>query len=179
MYVFLFSSRMFRRFHLWAKLNGNQAVQVSTVGRSNIDGFKKNLKIELFPRLNSFSVDEITIQQTLSSEPLQPDCLLSTVKSGLSANEPLIVKVIEHQANPKPSKTIFIQDIDDECRPIDSFTEALIESDEDVKAIIGIKGEALVKLSQPKKRLTKYSKIEDGEKYRVFSSYLQSFSDEV
>ena len=46
------------------------------------------------------------------------------------------------------SKTIFIQDIDEECRPIDSFTEFVVENDADLKQIFEGKGSAL----QPEER---------------------------
>lgn len=37
------------------------------------------------------------------------------------------------------SKTIFVQQLDDEYRPIDSFTKAFLESDNDIKDILGKK----------------------------------------
>ena len=71
---------MIRRFYYrWVKHNGNQAVQVSTVGIKNIDGLKENLKIKLAPDLNAVSSSRITFQQTLTSNPLRASHLISEI----------------------------------------------------------------------------------------------------
>ena len=77
------------------------------------------------------------------------------------------------------SKTIFIQDIDEDCRPIDSFTKVIVENDADLKQIYEGKGSALFQLSNPKDRVTKMKQLIDGEKYNVFSRYEKSFAGEV
>jgi hypothetical protein len=78
------------------------------------------------------------------------------------------------------SKTIYIQEIDEDCRPIkNSFTRVLIESNDDLKQTFGGKGEALYKLSKPMDRITKMKQLEEGEKYNVFSRYERSFAEEV
>ena len=77
------------------------------------------------------------------------------------------------------SKTIFIQDIDEECRPIDSFTKVVVENEADLKQIYGGKGEALYLLSNPKDRVTKFKQLIEGETYNVYSRYEKSFADEV
>lgn len=159
---------------LWIKFNGNQSIQVPTEGCVNIADFTKKVKQELSPRLNSFSIDEITIHQSKEHAAFEPDELLKNISSfGLSAKTPLFVKPTV------PTKTIFIQEVDEEYRPIESFTKATVESDADVDRIIGKKGEALYKISNPNERITKFKQIEDGEKYNVYSRYLKSFSDEV
>jgi len=76
-------------------------------------------------------------------------------------------------------KTIYIRDIDEECRPLDSYTEVLVGSDADMKEIYESKGSALYLLTEPKKLLTKFKQLKDGEKYDVFSRYEQSFSQEL
>ncbi len=73
------------------------------------------------------------------------------------------------------SKIILIQEIDEECRPIDSFTG----NNDDLKQIYGTKGEALYLLSDPRKRITKFKQPIDGENYNVYSRYEKSFADEV
>ena len=94
---------------------------------------------------------------------------------------PLYVKVLQQAplSSHILSKSIFIQDIDEECRPIDSFTEVVVENDADLKQIYGGKGEALYQLANPKKRITKFKQLIDGEKYNVYSRYEKSFADEV
>ena len=79
-------------------------------------------------------------------------------------------------------KKIFIQDIDEECRPIDSFIAFVVENDADLKAIFEGKGSALYLLSDPKNLFTKFKQLIDGEKYNVYSSsktiFIQDIDDE-
>jgi hypothetical protein len=79
----------------------------------------------------------------------------------------------------KTLKTIFVQDIDEECRPADSFTKIIVEIKHDLKQIIEGKGSAFYQLSNPKDRVTKMKQLIDGERYNVFSRYEQSFVGEV
>jgi hypothetical protein len=76
------------------------------------------------------------------------------------------------------SKTIFVQDIDEECRPVDSFTKVVVENNDDLKQIYEGKGSALYQLTNPKDRVTKFKQLIDGEKYNVYSRYEQSFVEE-
>ena len=48
-----------------------------------------------------------------------------------------------------------------------------------MKEIYESKGSALYLLTEPKKRLTKFKQLKDGEKYGVLSRYEQSFSQEL
>jgi len=77
------------------------------------------------------------------------------------------------------SKTIYIRDIDEDCQPLDSYTEVLVRNEADMKAIYEGKGSALYLLTEPKKRVTVLKQLKDGEKYGVFSRYEQSFSQEL
>lgn len=54
-----------------------------------------------------------------------------------------------------------------------------MENDADLKEIYEGKGSALYLLAEPRKLLTKFKQLKDGEKYGVFSRYEQSFSEEV
>jgi hypothetical protein len=54
-----------------------------------------------------------------------------------------------------------------------------VESDADMKEIYESKGSALYLISEPRKRLTKFKQLKDGEKYGVYSRYEQSFSQEL
>jgi hypothetical protein len=155
--------------HLWIKHNGNLPVKVSTSGCTDISDFVKEIKKELSPKLNSYSRDQITIHKTLTDAALEPDLLLSNVSTaGLSAKSPLIVK---HQESTTTEKIIFIQDIDGECRPLDSFTEVVVETEDDLMQIFEGKCLALYLLSNPKKRVTKVKQLIDGEKYKVNSIF--------
>jgi hypothetical protein len=163
---------------LWVKHNGGQAIQVSTCGCLNISDFAKAIKRELSPELNSYSPAQLTLHKTLTDAPLEPDFLLSSISTaGQSAKLPLFVKTQESITTTQ--KTIFVQDIDEECRPVDSFTEVIVENDVDLKQIFEGKGSALYLLSNPKKRITKFKQLIDGERYNVYSRYEQSFVDEV
>jgi hypothetical protein len=72
-------------------------------------------------------------------------------------------------------KTIFVQDIDEKFRSIDSFTVVVVCNEADLQQIFGERGTALYQLSHPKKAITKFKQLIDGEKYNVYSRYEQSF----
>jgi hypothetical protein len=157
---------------LWVKFNGNQSIQVPTEDCVNIADFTEKVKQKLPNQLLNFDSNQITIHQSKEHAAFEPDELLKNISSfGSSAKTPLFVGT--------STKTIYIQEVDEEYRPIESFTKVTVESDADVKDIIGKKGEALYKISNPNERITKFKQIEDGEKYNVYSRYLKSFSDEV
>ena len=77
-------------------------------------------------------------------------------------------------------KTIFVQDIDEKCRPIaNQFSKFIVESDKDFRALYGTKGEALYQPGNPELKITKFKQLIDGERYNVYSRYEQSFVDNV
>jgi hypothetical protein len=132
------------------------------------------IKKELSPDLDSYSISRIGLYTYLSDKsPLAPHLKLEHIPTttGSSAQTPIIVKTAQ--------KTIYIQNVDEYCSPVDSFTEATVESDADIKQILGHKGEALYLLSNPKRRITKFSQVKDGDKYGIFSAYARLFSDEI
>jgi hypothetical protein len=156
------------------KFNGNQSIQVPTDDCVNIADFTEKVKQKLPNQLFKFDSNQITIHQSKEHAAFEPDELLTNISSfGASAKTPLFVKTIV------PTKTIFIQEVDEEYRPIESFTKFSVQCDSDIDKIIGKKGEALYKISNPNEGITKFSQIEDGEKYNVYSRYLKSFSDKV
>ncbi|EGF83440.1 hypothetical protein BATDEDRAFT_85917 [Batrachochytrium dendrobatidis JAM81] len=164
--------------NLWVKHNGGPSTQVSTKSCINIDDFAKKVKQEL----NTSS--QIALFTSLDKEALRPGLavkeLLKTDEFKNNTDEsPLFVKIIPVTSDSIASKTIYVQDIDEECKPVDRFTEVVVENDTDLRQILGSKGEALYQLSNPKKRITKLKQLIDGEKYNVYSRYEQSFADEV
>ena len=160
---------------LWVKHNGAPATQVPFNGCTNVDDFSKKVKQELNTNC------QVALFSSLHKEPIKPWLLISELlKTDLNSGEsPLFVKLIPVTNDSIASKTIYITDIDEECRPLDSFTEVLVESDADMKEIYESKGSALYLLTEPKTRLTKFKQLKDGEKYGVFSRYEQSFSQEL
>lgn len=54
---------------------------------------------------------------------------------------------------------------------INSFTKVIVENDVDLKQIFEGKGSALFLLSNPKKLITKFKQLIDGERYNVYSRY--------
>jgi hypothetical protein len=159
---------------LWIKHNGNQAIKVSTAGCLNISDLAKAIKKELSPTLNPYSSAQLTLHKTLADTPLEPDFLLSSIScAGQSAKLPLFVKTPE--SIPTTEKTIFIQDIDIECRPIDSFTEVVVENDNDLKDALE-EGTSLYQSSNPKIRIAKFKQLINGERYYVYSPYAQFFA---
>jgi hypothetical protein len=50
-----------------------------------------------------------------------------------------------------------------------------VESDADVKEIYESKGSALYFVTDPKKRLTKFNQLQDGENYGIYSLFELSF----
>ncbi|OAJ42500.1 hypothetical protein BDEG_25952 [Batrachochytrium dendrobatidis JEL423] len=66
-----------------------------------------------------------------------------------------------------------------ECRPLDSFSKYLVESNDDLKQILEGKGSALYQLFNPKDKIIKFKQLINGEKYNVYSRYERSFADEV
>ncbi|KAJ8322731.1 hypothetical protein QVD99_007629 [Batrachochytrium dendrobatidis] len=159
---------------LWVKHNGSQATQVSTAGCNDISDLTKAIKQKLPNQFSAVDSNQIAIHQSLQDAPLEPDLPLASISTaGLSAKLPLIVKTLGSSA--PAQKTIFIQDIDEECCPLDSFSKYLVENDADMEDIYEGKGSALYKLSDPKKQITLVEQLINGEKYNVFSRYERSF----
>lgn len=181
----MFSPRLLRYYStpqaalkLWVKHNGAPSIKVSINGCIDIDDFAEKVK----QKLNTNS--QVALFSSLDKEPIKPGLtikeLLKTDALKKNSDEyPLFVKLIPASLDSIASKTIYIRDIDEECRPLDSYTEVLVESDADMKEIYESKGSALYLLTEPKKRLTKFKQLKDGEKYGVFSRYEQSFSQEL
>ncbi len=163
---------------LWVKHNGSPSTQVLVNGCINVDDFAKKVKQEL----NTSS--QIALFTSLDQKALRPGLALKDLlktddfKNNTDVS-PLFVKIIPATQDPIASKTIYIQDIDEECKPLDSYSKFLVESDADLKEIYESKGSALYLISEPKTKLTKFKQLKDGEKYSVFSRYEQSFADEV
>lgn len=160
---------------LWVKHNGSPSTKVPVKGCINIDDFAEKVKQEL----NITS--QVALFASLDKEPLRPGLeiteLLKTDQFKNNSDQtPLLI--IPTTQDAIASKTIYIRDIDDECKPLDAYTEVVVECDDDLKEIYESKGSALYLVTEPKKLLTKFKQLKDGEKYDVFSRHLQSFTDE-
>jgi hypothetical protein len=163
---------------LWVKHNGSPSTQVPVNGCINLDDFADKVK----QKLNTSS--QIAVFTSLDKEAVDPGLAIKDLfkMDGLKNNTsktPLFVKVIPTTQDTIASKTIHIRDIDEECKPLDSYTEVVVECDAHIKEIYENKGSALYKITEPKKRITMFKQLKDGEKYGVFSRYEQSFDDEV
>ncbi|KAK5668186.1 hypothetical protein QVD99_005223 [Batrachochytrium dendrobatidis] len=151
---------------------------VSTAGCLNISDLAEAIKQKLPNQFSAIDSNQISIHQSLQDAPLEPDLPLASISTaGLSAKLPLIVKTLGSSA--PAQKTIFIQDIDEKCCPLDSFSKYLVESNDDLKQILEGKGSALYQLFNPKDKIIKFKQLIDGEKYNVYSRYERSFADEV
>ena len=165
---------------LWVKHNGSQAIKVSTAGCKDISDFAKAIKKELPKQLSAFDSNQLTLHKSLNDAPLRPGLTIEELSKFVEPNtdeSPLFVKTQESITTTQ--KTIFVQDIDAECVPLDSFTKVIVENNDDLKQIFEGKGSALYQLSNPKDRVTKMKQLIDGEIYNVYSRYEQSFVDEV
>jgi hypothetical protein len=77
---------------------------------------------------------QVALFSSLEKEALDPGLAINELlkadyskKNG--SKSPLFVKLIPASLDSIASKTIYITDIDEECRPLDSYTEVLVESD--------------------------------------------------
>ncbi|OAJ32742.1 hypothetical protein BDEG_28627 [Batrachochytrium dendrobatidis JEL423] len=151
---------------------------VSTAGCLNISDLAKAIKQKFPNQFSAVDSNQISIHQSLQDAPLEPDLPLASISTaGLSAKLPLIVKTLGSSA--PAQRTIFIQDIDEKCCPLDSFSKYLVESNDDLKQILEGKGSALYQLFNPKDKIIKFKQLINGEKYNVYSRYERSFADEV
>ncbi|KAI8896917.1 hypothetical protein BC833DRAFT_658974 [Globomyces pollinis-pini] len=148
---------------IWVKFNENQATQVTTKNCTDVTDFIKNIKKELHC-LSSF---EITLHVTDKSDAISPKVPIAEAFKNNSDINPFYVKIL--------SKTIFIQDIDIDRHPIDSFGEYVVENDADIIQIFEGVGSALYSLTNPNKCITKFKQLVDGEKYNVYSRYNRSY----
>jgi hypothetical protein len=138
------------------------------------------LSREIYPELNSYSPAQLTVHNSLTDQALRPALTIQELSKLVEPNtdeSPVFVKTQESITTTQ--NTIFVHDIDAECVPLDSFTEVIVENDVDLKQIFEGKGSALYLLSNPKKRITKFKQLIDGERYNVYSRYKQSFVDKV
>lgn len=165
-------------FKLWIKHNGSPSTQVPVNGCINLDDFADKVK----QKLNTNS--QVALFTSLDQEALRPglsvkDLLKTTDFKNNTDESPLFVKIIPTTQDTIASKTIHIRDIDEECKPLESCTEVVVECDVDMKEIYESKGSALFLITEPKKLITKFKQLKDGEKYGVFSRYGQSFAEEI
>jgi hypothetical protein len=176
------SSKLMVRYYstpskIWVKLNGGPSSQVPISGCTNIDDFAKKVQKEFM--INS----QVTLFGSLDKKSLRPglqikDFFKTDDFKNNTDESPLFAKIIPISKDEIASKIIYVRDIDGECRPLDSFTDVLIESDADVKEIYEGKGSALYQITQPKSRVTKLKQLKHGEKYDVYSRYEQSYQQE-
>lgn len=168
---------------LWVKYNGSQAFIVSTAGCRVISEFTEVIRLKLPKQLAAFDSNELTIHKTLTDAALSPGLSIADLSKYVDPNtveSPLFVKIQESitfaqkATDTIAQKSIFIQDIDDECRPIDSFSMFVVESNDDLIRIFEGKGSALSQLSNPKDKITKFKQLIEGERYRVTSRYEKS-----
>jgi hypothetical protein len=160
---------------LWVKYNGGQPLEIPTAGCGNVSNLAKAVKKQFSPELDRFSPAQLTLHKSLTDPPLKPGLPLESIPSaGLSAESPLIVKTLGSSA--PAQKTILIQEIDAECKPLDSYIEVVVESDAEMKEIYEGRGSALFLITEPKKLVKKFKQLKDGAKYGVYSRYEKSFT---
>jgi hypothetical protein len=112
---------------LWVKHNGSPSTQVLVNGCINVDDFAENVK----KKLNTSS--QIALFTSLDKQALRPGLeikkLLNTEAFKNNTDKsPLFVQIIPATQDPIASKTIYIRDIDGECKPLDTYTEVLVEN---------------------------------------------------
>jgi hypothetical protein len=155
---------------LWVKHNGNPSTQVPINGCINVDDFSEKVKqklntkrqVALFSSLEKEAVDPgLSIKDLLKIEEFKKN----------SSKSPLFVKLIPVTQDSIASKTIYIRYIDDDS---DEYFAFEVNNNEQLRDIYK-KGEGLVHLSDPKKVITTFDRIKDGEKYQVFG-YSQDFA---
>ena len=158
----------------WIKYRNYQPIQVQTSSSSTISHLSRDFLIEMSPELSDISHSRITIQQDSSSNPFNNNQLSSSIQSGNTAKDPLIVKIIDS----KHSKRIFIQDIDEKFRPIHTFKMFTVECDSDVELVMGTFVDFLCRANNTDCVIEPlFKNLQDGLEYRVFSRYYQSRSD--
>jgi hypothetical protein len=148
---------------LWIKHNESPPTQVAIKDCVNLDDFAKKVKEELNTNC------QVALFTSLENAPIDPGLeinkLLKTEFLNNCSKFPLFVKTNT------ASKTIRIRDIDEKCRPLNSYTAFIVGSDADMKVTYESKGSALYLVTDPKNALTKFNQLQDGEKYGVLSIY--------
>ena len=106
---------------LWVKHNGSQAIKVSTAGCKDISDLTKAIKKELPKQLSAFDSNQLTVHKSLNDAPLRPGLTIEELSKFVENTDesPLFVKTQESITTTQ--KTIFVQDIDEKCRPVDNY----------------------------------------------------------
>jgi hypothetical protein len=74
----------------WEKFKTNNATQVSIEKFQNVDDFLKACKKELFSKLGSYDVDQLSLSATDGGSPLEPD---DPIPAQNTAKTPLFINV--------------------------------------------------------------------------------------
>ena len=74
----------------WEKFKTNNATQVSIEKCQNVDDFLKACKKELFSKLGSYDVDQLSLSTTDGGSPLEPD---DPIPAQNTAKTPLFINV--------------------------------------------------------------------------------------
>ncbi|KAI3655834.1 hypothetical protein MP638_006493 [Amoeboaphelidium occidentale] len=168
--VFRSYSTAHRRGYLWVKKGGDDSFKVPISGCVDVYDFSQNVKKELNATC-SVMLFTAPGKEALAPTLKMEDLLHTDAFKRNSDTSPLYTEIA--------SKTIFIRDIDEECRPLKTFTKFLVENDAGLRGIFENKGSSLFRVSDPDKKITSFLQLEDGEKYEVHSRYEKSFIDKV
>ena len=158
---------------LWVTFEKVQPFKVDTSALEDVSELAKIVKAELTPLTDPFAAAELLIYKPDGSRAKANDTLFSLLEMA-SFESPVHITAPPPPPPPPPTKTVFIQDVDDEMNPIDKFKKAIVENDEDVKGILEGKGSALINMSDYSERVTRFKRLVDGEKYCLYSAYRQS-----
>ena len=95
---------------LWVKHGNSRPVEVSCAGCKNVDYFIEGIKKKLEPKLNTLSVDDISLHLSETSDALDPGlCLLELPQQPGYVNNtsktPLYVKTLSASAPSSPSSS--------------------------------------------------------------------------
>ncbi len=89
---------------LWVKLGSNNPALVSTKGCENVYHFIKAVKKELTPRLDVFSIADITLSETKGGDSLRTGLKLNELTSisdypGSNDLNPLFISILRSEPN--------------------------------------------------------------------------------
>ncbi|CAM6081579.1 unnamed protein product [Calypogeia fissa] len=155
---------------IWVRFGSHWPVSIDPGNAKVVSQLLQIIKRTLSPATDPFSISELKLMKPNGLMALpkdQVDLLLPMV----SYETPLCIV--------QPQKTIYIRNVDEDLRPLLSYTEVSVECNADVTLIWEGKGSGLIKLSHLGKKLTKFDQLEDGGRYAVFSRYEYSMMDEV
>ncbi|CAM6095305.1 unnamed protein product [Calypogeia fissa] len=142
---------------LWVKFrDGGRPIPIDPSEATYVADLLKIIKEDFAPDLDLYSVGQLDLFKPDGKKLLNGDHLTS-LSVAASHEMPLKVEPV--------SKKIYIRDVDENLRPLDSFTEEIIECEADIELIMEGIGSAFVKVSFPNKILTDFHDLEDGEKY--------------